>query len=235
MIGLLQTKNCAFGARNPSSARIHSDYSDSFLSKSKGRSDDMAAVQAPAAYPELMQAPGKANGVKQVNGHAQANGAHSSVTTTSSEQVSSSHDESSSFMRTETHSQVTKTNILKERTMKTSAMVQSRFGQHTSIILDSTPTFDDFLDALAETRLRHMPHDGSKWDKVLRWAEGFTRHVHIFQQAVQGFMNDSEQATRMIWGSCLFLLQVRLLPPRRHLPLLHADMKSRWDQARLLF
>ncbi|KAF2137458.1 uncharacterized protein K452DRAFT_235652 [Aplosporella prunicola CBS 121167] len=100
-----------------------------------------------------------------------------------------------------------KTNILRERTIRTSTTVQARLGS-SSGLLDSIATFDDFLDALAAERLRFMPHDGSQWDKVLRWAEGFAGYVYIFHDAVSGFMLHSEDATKMIWSSVLALLQM---------------------------
>jgi hypothetical protein len=103
-----------------------------------------------------------------------------------------------------------KTNILQERTVQTTAMIKTQLGSSADVIFDSTSTFHDFLEALGTERLRHMPHDGSMWDKVLRWTEGFTGHVHMFQSAVEGFMNNSVEASQLIWGSCLSLLQVRL-------------------------
>jgi hypothetical protein len=103
-----------------------------------------------------------------------------------------------------------RTDILHERTLQATAQLKSQLGNFSEIILDSTPTFDDFLYALAAERLRYLPHDGSKWDRALRWAEGFTRQVHMFHEAVEGFMNNSAKACQLIWGSCLSLLQVGL-------------------------
>lgn len=87
-------------------------------------------------------------------------------------------------------------------------MIRTQLGSSSSIVFDSSPTVEDFLEALANERLRHMPHDGSNWDKVLRWAENIGGHVLIFHEAVHDFMLNSEDATRLIWGSCLSLLQM---------------------------
>jgi hypothetical protein len=101
-----------------------------------------------------------------------------------------------------------KTNILNERTLHATVQLKSQMGNFSEMILDSTPSFEDFLFALAAERLRYLPHDGSKWDRALRWAEGFTGQVHMFHEAVEGFMTNSVGACQLIWGSCLSLLQV---------------------------
>jgi hypothetical protein len=103
---------------------------------------------------------------------------------------------------------VPKVSVLRESMVRTSSMIRTQLGSSSSIVFDSSPTVEDFLEALANERLRHMPHDGSNWDKVLRWAENIGGHVLIFHEAVHDFMLNSEDATRLIWGSCLSLLQV---------------------------
>lgn len=83
-----------------------------------------------------------------------------------------------------------------------------RFGGSSDVFLDNTNGFDNFLDAVAEQRLRFMPHSGSKWDKVLRWAEGFCTYIYAFHHVVHHFMLHSEDASRLIWNSVLALLEM---------------------------
>ena len=87
-------------------------------------------------------------------------------------------------------------------------MVRTQLGSSSSIAFESSPKVKDFLEALGDERLQHIPHPGSNWDKVLRWAENIGEYVLVFHEAVPDFMLDNEDATRLIWGSCLSLLQV---------------------------
>lgn len=64
------------------------------------------------------------------------------------------------------------------------------------------------LDYIAAERLRCMPHSGSRYDKVLRWAELFVLHVAAFAQNASDVVASSQEATQKIWGSALLLLQV---------------------------
>lgn len=72
----------------------------------------------------------------------------------------------------------------------------------------STPDVGAVLDYIAAERLRCMPHSGSRYDKVLRWAEIFVLHVGGFAQTSSDAVAGSLEATQQIWGSVLLLLQV---------------------------
>ena len=104
-----------------------------------------------------------------------------------------------------------KISILRDTTTRVSTLIKTRLGSAAEEVFGGSQTFDDFLDALENERLRHMPHDGSEWDKVLRWAESFAEYMYMFHESVKSFMEHSEEATRLIWGSCLSLLQVSML------------------------
>ncbi|KAL1628509.1 hypothetical protein SLS56_005854 [Neofusicoccum ribis] len=97
---------------------------------------------------------------------------------------------SSSNTRRSSVSYNSKTSILRERTVRMSQSIRMRFGGSSDVFLDHTNSFDDFIDAVADIRLRFMPHSGSKWDKVLRWAEGFCTYVCTFHDVVEEFMLD---------------------------------------------
>ena len=53
-----------------------------------------------------------------------------------------------------------------------------------------------------------MPHRGSHWDKVLKWAEFFSLQVSGYANAVDSFIAESKVAAKLIWTACRALLQV---------------------------
>lgn len=82
-------------------------------------------------------------------------------------------------------------------------------------ILVGTPTCHDFLDFIATERLRSMPHKGSKWDKILKWAESYARSVDRYAKEVSGLMVHTWESARLVWGCCKMLLQVSFLVRHR--------------------
>jgi hypothetical protein len=98
--------------------------------------------------------------------------------------------------------------VLRERTSKTVSIMKTQFGSEASSFLESITSFGEALDAIEQERLRYMPHEGSSWDKVIRWAEGFAAYVCMFHDSCQEFIYYSEEASRMIWSSVLTLLQM---------------------------
>lgn len=42
-------------------------------------------------------------------------------------------------------------------------------------------TIDSFLEYIERQRLTHMPHRGSHWDKVLKWAEYFALQISAYK------------------------------------------------------
>lgn len=69
-------------------------------------------------------------------------------------------------------------------------------------------TIDSFLDYIESERLTHMPHHGSRWDKVLKWAEFYAVQIAGFQKAVSPFLQDSKSAAQLIWVASRLLLEV---------------------------
>lgn len=67
---------------------------------------------------------------------------------------------------------------------------------------------ESVLDFIAADRLRRVPHRGSRWDKILRFAEHFAIRISLYQDAVGNMFPNSSDAARMIWGSSLALLKV---------------------------
>lgn len=97
---------------------------------------------------------------------------------------------------------------------ETVSSTKSRFIgdlEHVNEHLIDSMTIDNFLDYIESERLTHMPHHGSRWDKVLKWAEFYTVQIAGFQKAVFPFIQDSKGAAQLIWVACRSLLEVSLL------------------------
>ena len=75
-------------------------------------------------------------------------------------------------------------------------------------MFESTGTVEGFLDFVASLRLRYMPHKGSKWDRVLQWAEFFASSVANYESCLQGSVIYSQDLSRSIWSSCRILLEL---------------------------
>ena len=69
-------------------------------------------------------------------------------------------------------------------------------------------TIDGFLEYIERQRLTHMPHRGSRWDKVLKWAEFFGLQVSGYASAIESFVPESHTAAKLIWIACRTLLEV---------------------------
>ena len=69
-------------------------------------------------------------------------------------------------------------------------------------------SINSFLDFIERERLTHMPHRGSKWDKVLKWAEFFAVQISGYAEVVKSFVPDSKEAAKLIWAASRSLLEV---------------------------
>lgn len=65
---------------------------------------------------------------------------------------------------------------------------------------------------IAEERLRRMPHRGSRWDKILKWAEDFAKKLSLFEVTDDSFIPSSKEAVHLILASVQLLLTVGLPP-----------------------
>lgn len=102
------------------------------------------------------------------------------------------------------------TTLLQDTTQKIIKMYRSELGQSSDKFLQSCKSVESFFDFVATIRLSQMPHHGSRWDKILKWAEFFTGQVSTYSEEVSSFTTQSEQATNIIYASCKTLLEVRL-------------------------
>ena len=72
-------------------------------------------------------------------------------------------------------------------------------------------TMEGLLEYIERQRLTYMPHRGSRWDKVLKWAEFFALQISGYAKAIELFVPDSHMAAQLIWSASLSLLEVSLL------------------------
>jgi hypothetical protein len=82
------------------------------------------------------------------------------------------------------------------------------FGRSTSVAFEGRGTVHEFLSSLKNERFKHMPHDGSNWDKILKWSDNIGGVVLLSVGVLSEFMLNSEDATRLICDSCTALIKV---------------------------
>jgi hypothetical protein len=56
-----------------------------------------------------------------------------------------------------------------------------------------------FSDYIARERLSSMPHRGSLWDRVLRWAEFYALQIDDYAKKIESFVPESQYAARQIY------------------------------------
>lgn len=76
-------------------------------------------------------------------------------------------------------------------------------------------TIEDYFEYIERQRLTHMPHRGSNWDKVLKWAEFFGLQISGYAKILEPFVAESRLAAQLIWTACRALVEVRFPWPQR--------------------
>ncbi|KAF4630298.1 hypothetical protein G7Y89_g7843 [Cudoniella acicularis] len=69
-------------------------------------------------------------------------------------------------------------------------------------------TLEAFVHYIESERLTHMPRRGSRWDKVLKWAEFFALQVFGYATALETFVPESNIAAKLICASCRVLIEL---------------------------
>jgi hypothetical protein len=116
----------------------------------------------------------------------------------------------SSSLNSSSRVNIEKVTVLREITSKVTASCRRELGSSSAKVVEGATEVGVVLDYIAAERLRCMPHSGSRYDKVLRWAEFFAAQINSFSHSVSEFVTYSSEAAQSIWGSCLLLLQVRV-------------------------
>ena len=98
--------------------------------------------------------------------------------------------------------------MIRNATNKSAAAYRSELGPSADQFLASCRSVEAFFDAVAGIRLHQMPHDGSRWDKILKWAEFFAAQVYAYSDELGKFTDYAGQAASLIWAGSLSLIQV---------------------------
>jgi hypothetical protein len=96
----------------------------------------------------------------------------------------------------------------RSRSIQVTGRYQDEFKRINHDALTATTSMKSFFDFVANDRLRRMPHKGSRWDKILRWAEYFAAQVSLYHESVGRFVPNSGETAQLLWASCRILLQV---------------------------
>ncbi|KAH8431979.1 uncharacterized protein LDX57_009626 [Aspergillus melleus] len=98
--------------------------------------------------------------------------------------------------------------VLRETLDLVSQECPSRLGISANEVQAKSLTVDVFFDAIAAERLRRMPPDGSRLDGALCRASRLAFAVGSLRDSVNGFLDGTDEAAKMIWGATLLLLEI---------------------------
>lgn len=164
--------------------------------------------------------------IPTANGHQNGNGVESTEVADghfSSERnhtnTSISHQETRK-LRTERHvfessstfSSEQQITVLRQTVTTTRAKLICELRDVTEHDINSL-TMETFLEYIESERLTNMPQRGSRWDKVLKWAEFFALQISGYETALEPFVPQSKDAAQLIWASCRALIEVGLFFP----------------------
>lgn len=108
---------------------------------------------------------------------------------------------------TQKSTKVTHTTIIQDTILTTRSRLIADFEQVDDRYIDIT-TIHGFLAYIEDERLTHMPHRGSRWDRVLKWAEFYAMQVAAYEDNIAHFVPESKQAATLIYVACRVLLEV---------------------------
>ena len=121
-----------------------------------------------------------------------------------------SETHTTTMSNSETHVSFTKdqqVEVLRETVISTCTKFIAEFDHFDEDYINTT-SIDGFLEFIERQRLTYMPHRGSRWDKVLKWAEFFGLQVSGYAKALESFVPDCQTAAKLIWAASQTLLEV---------------------------
>lgn len=143
---------------------------------------------------------------------AQANGANVQMAKQSSKPIATikeiTQKTSNGGSNDNSNGDARKITILRDAVQRSITTYRHDLGTSADEFLDSCTSIDQFFDCVAGIRLRQIPHNGSRWDKVLKWTEFFAAQVYCLSEEVGHFLAYHDRAAAIIWASCKSLLQV---------------------------
>jgi hypothetical protein len=96
--------------------------------------------------------------------------------------------------------------VLRQTVIATRSRLIAELSHVNAHYIDSM-TVESFLEYIERERLTHMPRRGSRFDKVLKWAEFFALQISGYEKAVHSFVPDSKNAAKMIWAASRVLVE----------------------------
>lgn len=132
------------------------------------------------------------------NGAMSRNGSYSHTSTSR---------QSDTFSAKKSFTEEQQVTVLNESVTVTRRKFLAEFGDVEESYIDDI-TIEDFLEYIERQRLTHMPHRGSHWDKVLKWAEFFALQISGYAAAVGPFVPNSKTAAQLIWIASESLLDL---------------------------
>ena len=85
------------------------------------------------------------------------------------------------------------------------------FGDEAMDMTTGKITAASILDLANAKREEKAPAEGSKTDKVLKWAVSFAKNVDAYSKVLDVYISKAPEVAGLVWGGCRILLQV-LLP-----------------------
>lgn len=146
----------------------------------------------------------------EVAGRTVANGRPSTnreTATTGSEKSSHTTVTNGNHHHQSSSSHVTQS-ITRQREITVTREYHHRLVRLTNKDFSKAESEESFLNFVANERLHRMPHRGSRWDKILRWAEYFATQVSTLHESVSSFVPNSAATAQVVWAGCRTLLQV---------------------------
>jgi hypothetical protein len=96
--------------------------------------------------------------------------------------------------------------VLRDTIKETNRRMVSEFVHIDEAKIDKM-TIEAFSDYITRERLRSMPHRGSLWDRVLRWAEFYALQVAAYADNIGEFVPESRKASNQIFVLLRSLLE----------------------------
>lgn len=97
--------------------------------------------------------------------------------------------------------------VIRDAVFGTRQRIISEFDRIDDTLLDNM-TIAKFSDFITRERLSSMPHRGSLWDRVLRWAEFYALQIEAYSLAVNSFVPESRTAAKQIYTLLRALLEL---------------------------
>lgn len=97
--------------------------------------------------------------------------------------------------------------IIQETVMSKRGRIIAEFDNIDAALLDRM-TIEGFSDYITRERLSSMPHRGSLWDRVLRWAEFYALQIATYEKTIGSFVPESRTAAKQIFTLLRSLLEL---------------------------